>query len=301
MSDYDDLNEVSYGSRAWGIFTALLKAAAGVAILIASDYIVAFSMYYMKIDSYYYNGLYATLSSVITIVGLFIFSRVEGQIFNKRKSNLIRFKKPTGVEVVTALLVAFALLMIVTVYMLIARLISEYQTVVKEAVQQYDESIETYKPAIVYPAWDQLLYVFAITILIPVAEEFTFRGVVYGAVNRRLNGAWAIGISAGVFGILHGLSVHIGYALISGVLIGLAYYAFDSIFVTIIIHAVFNFFGSGIYYLADVLRINRNDIPTAFTLELILTLPALALLFTAVGNRMKQNKGITTGVFNEQA
>ncbi len=273
-----------------GIISALVKAAAGVGILTGSDYLVAYIMFRIRLNPGFYSGVYSAASSVVAIIALFIFSRVEGFVFNRKKSDLIRFRKINVAEGWTAVLIALSLLMIVSVYMLVARWISSFQQVVEQAVNRYDQSMEVYVPEVVYPKWDQVLYAVSMFLLVPVAEEFTFRGIIYGAINRRLNGAWAIILSASVFGIMHGLSVHIGYALISGVMIGLAYYAFDSIFVTIIIHGIFNFFGSAIFYFADVLGISHNNLPSMFTVELIATVPAMALLFTAVGKRRNQNR-----------
>jgi len=298
--DHDD-NIVSVWDQIGGIVAALFKAAAGVGVLIGSDYLVAYVMFAMNKNPLIFNGVYTTVSSLLTIIVLFIFSRAEGYVFCKQKSDLIKFRKLDIKEGMTCVLIALAVLMIVTVYMLIARWISSYQALVNSEVQRYDESMEAYPIKNVYPKWDQLLYVFALTFLIPISEEFTFRGIVYGAINRRLNGAWAIAVSSAVFGMMHGISIHIGYALISGVIIGLAYYAYDSIVATIIIHGVFNFFGSAIFYLADFLGISRNSIPGMFTVELLATLPALALLFTEVGKRQKMNKGLIKDGINEQA
>ena len=46
----------------------------------------------------------------------------------------------------------------------------------------------------------------SMTVFIPVAEEIAFRGALFGALRRMLHPALAIGISALVFGALHGTS-----------------------------------------------------------------------------------------------
>jgi hypothetical protein len=171
---------------------------------------------------------------------------------------------------------------------------------VSEAVEKYKDSVEAYKPEVIYPVWDQLLYAFTLTFLVPISEEFTFRGIVYGAINRKLNGAWAIVLSALVFGVMHGVSIHIGYAFAAGLIIGLAYYAFDSIFVCMVIHSVFNFFGSAIFIVGDALGVKRDQIPGFFTLQIMMFIPASMILGYSVLKRRDINRQKNLVVFGRE-
>ena len=273
-----------------GILAMICKVILAVVILFGVDYIVAFSMLFLRINYTYYVGTFYFISGVLAAVLLYIFSRVEGQMHEKKRANLIRFNKPGISGVVSGIVIAFAILGFVTFYMYIVNLLSVVQEDVSEAVEQYKDQVEAYKPEIVYPVWDQLLYAFTLTFIVPISEEFTFRGIIYGAINRKLNAAWAIVLSALVFGLMHGVSVHIGYALAAGLIIGLAYYAFDSIFVCMVIHSVFNFFGSAVYIVGDSLGVKRNQIPGFFTLQLLMFIPAAMILGYSVLKRRDINR-----------
>ena len=54
----------------------------------------------------------------------------------------------------------------------------------------------------------------AVYILAPVVEEMVFRGVLLGELLKRINPVVSILFSATIFGLMHGISIHIGYDLI---------------------------------------------------------------------------------------
>ena len=280
----------SVPGKVLGIVMALITAAIGVAMLYVSDYLVAYVMLYLNLDWDIYPGVFSFGSSLISIAFLFILSRAEGFVTRGEKKHLIKFNKIEGIDIVAAFTIAMALLAIVTTYMLIATLISQYLESFNKAIEEYAAAVDTYTPEKEHYVWDQILYILSITFLVPISEEFAFRGVVFGAFNRRLNAAWAIGISAAIFGILHGVSIHIGYALLSGVIIGICYYAFDSIFVTILIHAFFNFAGSAVIELCDVLGIPSSSVPSFYSLKFLLIVPAGFFIAKKIESRRKNKK-----------
>ena len=304
---YDE--QPSLKSKAAGIAGAVIKSLIAIIILFGADYAVAYAMYFCKMNYRQYPGVFYVASSVIALVILYFFAKLEGEYttlkansktnssgnnvnpeLSNKKPNLIRFSNPGGMGIIAGCVIAFALIGFVSLYMYIADILSTYEEAISEAYEKYTEQVEVYKPAIVYPVWDQLLYAFSITFLVPIAEEFTFRGIIYGAFNRRLNAAWSIIISSTIFGLLHGVSIHIGYALVSGVVMGLAYYAFDSIAVPIVIHGVFNLFGSAVYIVADALKISRTTLPNIFTLEFMMMIPAALLLGYKISERRRINR-----------
>ncbi|MBP5261326.1 MAG: CPBP family intramembrane metalloprotease [Clostridiales bacterium] len=276
-SDSGD-KSISVLTRISGILFALLKVCIAVLIIFVADYGIAYLMLFLGVDFDIYEGVFTASSSLLAAVLLYAFSRIEGRVCGKTRSGLIRFNEINVKDLLLTVVIAFALTALVSIYLMIASLIAERVSPVNEAMDKYSDSMVTYDVETEYPKWDQFLYVFAVTALVPVAEEFAFRGVIYGAVNRRLNAAWAIGISAFVFGVMHGLSVHVIYAVISGVVLGITYYAFNSIYATIIVHGLFNFFGSGIYNLADALSVDRDAVPGFYGLQFAMILPAVLVL-----------------------
>ena len=60
------------------------------------------------------------------------------------------------------------------------------------------------------------LILFRVCLLVPVAEELLFRGVLFTWRRQRFSSAWAIGISGTLFGLMHQLPVFIPLAMIVG-------------------------------------------------------------------------------------
>ena len=285
--------KITGAQKALGIVSALLKCAAVVVILVGVELLMLIFMYSCGLDPDIYNGVYSVLTAVIGMVLLYLFSLAEGSIVEKKRTHLIRFNKIQPKSILYAVVIAVALLGLVQFYLIAASIISEYFAPVEEAVQQYGESMDIYKDEIEYPVWDQILYVVSIVVLVPISEEFAFRGIMYGAINRKLNAAWAIGISATIFGLLHGISIHIGYALISGLIIGIAYYVFDSIYLTIVIHSVFNLLGSAIYYIADLTGFGSDNVPTMFMVKFAMFLPAAIIIAQGITDKRGKTRGKT--------
>jgi len=76
--------------------------------------------------------------------------------------------------------------------------------------------------------------------LAPVAEEFLFRGILYGALRRRVGAAWAISLSAALFAGVHFSFFHFLPLFIIGLVLGYAYERTRSLVTTICIHLIQN-------------------------------------------------------------
>lgn len=66
-------------------------------------------------------------------------------------------------------------------------------------------------------------------------EEFALRGVVLGAL-RKFGDGFAVGISALLFGLMHGNFTQVPFALIAGVALGFVYVVTGSIWSSVILH-----------------------------------------------------------------
>ena len=76
-------------------------------------------------------------------------------------------------------------------------------------------------------------------IIPPLIEEYALRGVLMQSL-RKYGDAFAIVVSAFVFGIFHGNAVQIPFAFLCGLVIGYAVIATESLWTGIIIHALMN-------------------------------------------------------------
>lgn len=77
-------------------------------------------------------------------------------------------------------------------------------------------------------------------ILIPIVEEFIFRGLFFKVLRKWIPFAFAMIISAVLFGISHGNLVQFVYATLCGLVLAYLYEHFQSITVPIFAHIVMN-------------------------------------------------------------
>ncbi|MEX1206391.1 MAG: type II CAAX endopeptidase family protein [Dongiaceae bacterium] len=90
-------------------------------------------------------------------------------------------------------------------------------------------------------SWSGLIGVLLVTgLVVPIAEETTFRGLLYGWLRRRWNvPASALG-SAFAFSVLHGIPVLIPAIAVLGVVLALVYERSGSLWPSIVLHGTFN-------------------------------------------------------------
>jgi len=119
--------------------------------------------------------------------------------------------------------------------------------------------------------------IIGICIMAPLVEELVFRGIIQGELRKAMPEWAAIIIQAVVFALFHMQAIQITYVVLPGLLLGLAYYWSRSLWVPIIMHMVFNFFGSVLPAMAG----------TDETLNNILSISELAFILV----------GILAGVF----
>lgn len=91
-----------------------------------------------------------------------------------------------------------------------------------------------------------LLQILAFVILVPIAEELIFRGVVVGELKRVFPDWVTILVSGVFFAIIHMNVVQSSYVLLAGIVLGAIYVWSGSLWMVILIHAVFNFLGSSL-------------------------------------------------------
>ncbi len=74
----------------------------------------------------------------------------------------------------------------------------------------------------------------------PVLEEFLFRGIIQGALQRKRSAFAAIMISSLIFGIIHGIPQQVINAFFIALILGFIYYRTGTLTGVIIIHAINN-------------------------------------------------------------
>ena len=246
------------------------------------------------LDTKIYNGLFSTVYGTIMIGAFLLFAYV----LSFKRDKLLMTAKPNYMQVFSAIVIAFGLLGLVNIYIYAATVISQYFVPLQEDLAQYNENVDRFATieASTVPYWDTILDFIASFMIIPFTEELVFRGVIFGELKNKIHPVLAAVISSLIFGILHGVSVHIGYAFICGIVLSLVYYYTGSIWVSYIVHALFNLIGSSVFALVDSgIFGDLTDISnfSAFFLavfEIICILPGIAGFLLIMAIYKEKNK-----------
>lgn len=105
-------------------------------------------------------------------------------------------------------------------------------------LENYNESMQMLIPS--QNIWMEILY---LVILIPIAEELLFRGIIMAEFKRVMPAWTAILINGLLFGIFHWSPVQSVYTVVAGIAIAAIYMWSESLLMAIGMHALFNFFG----------------------------------------------------------
>jgi membrane protease YdiL (CAAX protease family) len=103
--------------------------------------------------------------------------------------------------------------------------------------QEYVESLDSLRPA---SGWDFLLIFLGLCVLVPIAEELLFRGMIQQIFARSMGAVAGFLLAGLLFGAVH-LNAHLLVSItFFGVFLSFVYYASGNLTYTIIAHALFN-------------------------------------------------------------
>ena len=234
---------------------------------------VVWLLYFLCAD----YGVYLAFELLKIIVMLVI-----ARLLSIKKEPLIKMNKLKPDQVACLVIIGLGMLGVVTTYIIVADKIATFIESMKNAMEDYRESVDRFSdtPQVAVPVWDSIIYVITLCFIVPVTEEVTFRGVIFGQLRRGF-GPWvSVFLSAVLFGIMHGISVHIGYAIACGLIIAACYHITDSLVAPIILHAVFNIFGSGI---ANFMNVEAFGIPNELTTSFMVGINMTSMLMMPIG------------------
>lgn len=262
------------------IWKAFLKklGAIGEALIwllyfICADYAVYLIFEFLKIDRSIYKGTFNFCSCVLIFTVMFVISK----LLSIKNEPLVKTSKLKPGQVGAILIIAMGMLGFVTLYIIVADKIATYIKSLQQVMDDYRDSVDRFSdaPQVIVPVWDTVLYVFNLCFIVPLAEEMTFRAVIYGRLRRAFKPWSAVIISALIFGSLHGISVHIGYAIVCGILIAACYYLTDSIVAPVILHMIFNLLGSGV---ATFMSVEEFGFPQGIASNIMLNVNTISLM-----------------------
>lgn len=156
-----------------------------------------------------------------------------------RKNRLASFasgqiKKLSPVSFVWTCILAYAVQHAVSI------IIGFMAIILPRAVEAYSEMVDAAGMTQYSPAW-----IFAVVILPPLVEETVFRGLIMHYLKSAGICFWIVNlIQALLFGIYHGNLIQGLYAFCIGLLLGYLAVRYDSLIIPIVVHALFNLFGT---------------------------------------------------------
>ncbi len=257
---------------------ALGKAVVWLLYFLCADYGVYLAFELLKIDRKIYKGTFNLCSTLAVLIVMLVIAR----LLSIKTDPLIKMNKLKPDQVACLVIIGLGMLGVVTTYIIVADKIATFIESMKNAMEDYRESVDRFSdtPQVAVPVWDSIIYVITLCFIVPVTEEVTFRGVIFGQLRRGF-GPWvSVFLSAVLFGIMHGISVHIGYAIACGLIIAACYHITDSLVAPIILHAVFNIFGSGI---ANFMNVEAFGIPNELTTSFMVGINMTSMLMMPIG------------------
>ena len=158
---------------------------------------------------------------------------------NKKENNYILTKVNSKFAWIGTPIIALGTLGITTLWMVLVQFLGQSSKFWADQAGTYADTSS------IFMQGNPFLMVLVVCVLVPIAEELLFRGVVLNELRRVMPGWLAAVIAATIFGIVHGNLIQSTYATVAGIVLGLVYLWSNSIYCSILMHIIFNFFGSG--------------------------------------------------------
>ena len=230
-----------------------------------------------------FDGSSTFFYTLITIPVMYFYIKIIRSCNEPKFMN----QKLNSISWVFVVVIAFGLMGLVSVYFVVADQIAQQFTQVADAIEDYSESVDRFAQITPekIPAFDHILNFIGVCFLVPIAEELTFRAGVLQTLLKRFHPVVSVIMSALIFGALHVQPIHIGYALMAGFFLGWVYFYTRSIRSTILMHMIFNLFGSGLTtffasgLFGDITDFTNEFNLYSFRLEFALMIPSIICFF----------------------
>lgn len=257
-------------------------------------------------------GYVRILTTISQILFMLVLSILFAKIIYDDIVNTFRLRKFNSVEflisVVGFIIVVFAsqfYLYIQTYYLDILR--NNYPAVkqVFELLEKLDKMVQkSYSELLAMDNFfDYLSIVISIALVPAFCEEFLFRGFVQSSFEKRFNIFWTVILTASIFAIFHFNPFAFIPLFALGAYFSYVVYLTDSIFISVILHFLNNFFTItifAIYKTEDVISAQPKADFNVTAMFFILLFSVLALVFTLYILRQQVNKRIAAQKITEE-
>ncbi len=208
-----------------------------------------------------------TISMAVLVFFAILWVYVSGLLEGKK----IYRNRPSSLMVLSGAVIALGLLGITVVYFYLIEKVFSGLSFIRDSLDQYEDLLRV--DELTFP--EKIAFGISLTLLVPVAEELIFRGIILQEFLSTMKPAAAVILTGAFFAVVHIQPIQVGYAFLCGVVISAVYVLSRSIFLTILLHGVYNFFGS-------VLQTVYPESENWFEVLEIIYLAAIALSVIAV-------------------
>lgn len=191
------------------------------------------------------NYISAIYSTIIIIIALVVFN-----FLNKKDRNTLIKTKPSVSHLLVSLLVMSGVAGLINLQLVGISALGEVFPKIEELLQNYIELSEAFTGD-----GNIAMIILATCILVPIAEELVFRGIIQGELRRAFPAWAAILIQMLIFALVHGNPIQISYVLLPALVLGIVYEWTKSIYIPIALHMFFNFIGAA---LPEILNYNET-------------------------------------------
>ena len=133
-------------------------------------------------------------------------------------------------------------------YFTVISIISLISVVFPEFVESYNETMESVSTD---PNW--VLQFITLVIGAPLCEELIYRNMSITNLNKKIAPMISVLITSAVFGLAHGQPLQIAYAGALGLVFGIIFIRTESLYPSLVAHAVFNLLGFTFSYLDEII------------------------------------------------
>ena len=188
-----------------------------------------------------HEGFYVLLLGVLMLAVLlpvFVWRRSGKNELTTGYFPRIPLQKPKSLLDKMTPIIALGMLGMSTVYFLSLTILAQFFPAIKNSLQNYEQVMETSITGV-----EILYYAIGVGVLLPIVEEVLFRGLIMGEFLKTMHPILAIFFSSLLFGAMHMQPVQIGYALLCGAFLGVAYYLTGNLMTACLIHIIYNILG----------------------------------------------------------
>lgn len=224
----------------------------------------------------------AIIYSLIQILALFFFLRSR----EKKEKRYVLKEKAEGKDYLSTIVITFGGIGLAMAWMTLVSLLAQVSDFWAEQVEIYEQISSITSNENIF------LTLISVCVLVPIAEELVFRGLVLSEFRRVMPDWLGVIVTAVIFGIAHMNPIQSVYAAVCGVMFGLVYIWTESIYQSIFMHIVFNFLGSGLNEILLKLGLEQVSQYLVF-FYMLMIIPTIYLLIKLHNrNRGKSTKPI---------